>query len=100
MSLLPTPSPPPASSRRGAGHPRHAVGRPLVASPGSAGSEDSVGIHRVGIHRVGSPADALVPTVGRQGLGKICVHTRTRPSRHQLRGCAPALWASETPTCA
>lgn len=43
--------------------------------PGSAGSGDSVGIHRVQNPQGGKPPQTLVPTVGRQGREDLCSHT-------------------------
>lgn len=82
MSLLPqrrSSVPRPLSlTRCGAGHSHHAVGRPLVASPGSAGSEDSVGIHRA----VLAPCRRFRASHGAAwGLGKTpCALTPTRSS--------------------
>lgn len=80
MSLLLPATPTLSPTRRGAGHPRHAVGRPLVPSPGSAGSKDSVGIHRVGIHRaVPAPRRRFGASSGAPGLGEdLCSHTHAR----------------------
>ena len=94
MSLLPPhpATPTPSPTRRGAGHPRHAVGRPLVASPGSAGSKDSVGIHRVGIHRaVPAPRRRFGASGGAPRLGEdLCSCTHAHPDTSSGGACPPS----------